>query len=196
MAALLIAACGPAWAEDKNLAPDVLVRQVFADVVAALKNNVGDRAGREKALAIAKQKILPHVDFERMTRLAVGRAWRKADTGQREALVTQFSTLITRVYSAAIDTYQGQEAKVDSLNLSPGDTDVIVRSRFEKAGAPPVEVNYAMEKTAQGWKLYDITVENVSLVITYRSQFGEEIGRVGVDGLIKSLQEKNRTSAR
>ncbi|HEX7955075.1 MAG TPA: ABC transporter substrate-binding protein [Burkholderiales bacterium] len=195
LAALLIAACAPAWAEGENLPPDVLVRQVFADVLAAIQNNAGDRAGREKALAIAKQKILPHVDFERMTRLAVGRAWRSADAGQRQALVNQFSSLITRVYSAAIDAYQGQQAKVDSLNLSPTDTDVIVRSRFEKPGAPPVEVTYAMEKTAQGWKLYDITVENVSLVITYRSQFGEEISRSGVDGLIQSLKEKNRVAS-
>jgi phospholipid transport system substrate-binding protein len=195
VAAILLLASCPAWPEGEDLAPDVLVRQVFADVLAAIKNSSGDREGRERALAIAKQKILPHIDFERMTRLAVGRAWRSADTRQRQALVAQFSTLVTRVYSAAIDAYTGQEARVDPLNLSPGDNDVIVRSRFEKAGAPPVEVNYAMEKTAQGWKVYDITVENVSLVITYRSQFGEEIGRGGVDGLIRTLTEKNRASS-
>ncbi len=192
-AAILIVTAFPAWSEGQSLAPDVLVRKVVTDVLAAIRNTPsGNREGREKALAFAKQKILPHIDFERMTRLAVGRAWRSADARQREALVAQFSTLITRVYSAAIDAYKGQEAQVDPLNLAPGDADVIVRSRFNKAGARPVEVNYAMSKSAQGWKVYDITVENVSLVITYRSQFGEEVGRNGIDGLIRSLAEKNR----
>ena len=192
-AVLLIVTTFPAWSDGQDLAPDALVRKVFADVLAAIRNTPpGDRDGRERALAFAKEKILPHIDFERMTRLAVGRAWRSADARQRQELISQFSSLVTRVYSAAIDAYNGQEAQVDPLSLSPGDNDVIVRSRFAKAGAAPVEVTYAMEKTAQGWKVYDITVENVSLVITYRSQFGEEVGRNGIDGLIRSLAEKNR----
>jgi phospholipid transport system substrate-binding protein len=196
-AAILIMTALPAWSEGQSLAPDVLVRKVVSDMLAAIRNTPsGDREGREKALALAKQKILPHIDFERMTRLAVGRAWRSADTPQRQALVAQFSTLITRVYSAAIDAYDGHEIQVDPLKLSPADNDVIVRSRFKKAGAQPVEVNYAMWKAAQGWKVYDISVENVSLVITYRSQFGEEAARSGIDGLIRSLAEKNRTATR
>jgi len=196
-AAILIVAALPAWSADQSLAPDVLVRTVVSDVLAAIRNiPSGDREAREKALAFAKQKILPHIDFERMTRLAVGRAWRGADARQREAVVAQFSTLITRTYSVAIDAYDGHETQVDPLQLSPGDDDVIVRSRFKKAGEPPVEVDYAMWKSAQGWKVYDIKVENVSLVITYRSQFGEEITRSGIDGLIASLEEKNRASTR
>ena len=196
-AVILVATAFPAWSESQSLPPDVLVRTVVSDVLAAIRNiPSGDRVGREKAVAFAKQKILPHIDFERMTRLAVGRAWRSADARQHEALISQFSTLITRTYSAAIDAYDGHETQVDPLQLSPADNDVIVRSRFKKAGAPPVEVNYAMSKSAQGWKVYDITVENVSLVITYRSQFGEEVARSGIDGLIASLTEKNRASAR
>jgi phospholipid transport system substrate-binding protein len=196
-AAILIVTALPAWSEGQSLAPDVLVRTVVADVLAAIRNiPSGDREGREKALAFAKQKILPHIDFERMTRLAVGRAWRSADARQRAALVAQFGTLITRTYSAAIDAYDGHETQVDPLHLSSGDDDVIVRSRFKKSGEQPVEVNYAMSKSAQGWKVYDITVENVSLVITYRSQFGEEITRSGIDGLIRSLAEKNRGATR
>ena len=196
-AAILVVTAFPAWSEGQSLPPDVLVRTVVSDVLAAIRNiPSGDREGREKAVAFAKQKILPHIDFERMTRLAVGRAWRSAGARQHEALVDQFSTLITRTYSAAIDAYDGHETQVDALQISPGDNDVIVRSRFKKAGAPPVEVNYAMSKSAQGWKVYDITVENVSLVITYRSQFGEEVARSGIDGLIASLTEKNRASAR
>jgi phospholipid transport system substrate-binding protein len=192
-AAILIVTAFPAWSEGQFLAPDVLVRTVVTDVLAAIKNiPPGNREGREKALAFAKQKILPHIDFERMTRLAVGRAWRTADVRQREALVAQFSTLITRVYSSAIDAYNGHEIQFDPLNLSPEDNDVIVRSRFKKAGAQPIEVDYVMWKSAEGWKVYDISVENVSLVITYRSQFAEAIPRDGLDGLIRSLEEKNR----
>ena len=194
---ILIAMTSPAWSEDPNLAPDVLVRQVLADVLAAIKNvPSSDREGREKALVLAKQKILPHVDFARMTRLAVGRAWRSADARQREALIAQFGTLITRIYSAAIDAYDGHEVQVDPVRLAPGDDDVIVRSRFKKAGAVPVEVNYFMWKSVQGWKVYDIVVENMSLVITSRSQFGEEVTRGGIDGLIRTLAEKNRAPTR
>lgn len=194
---MLIVTAFPAESEDQPPAPDVLVRKVVTDVLATIKNvPSGDRKGREKALAFAKQKILPHIDFERMTRLAVGRAWRSADALQREALVAQFGTLITRVYSAAINAYDGHETQVDPLELSPSDNDVIVRSRFKKAGEQPVEVDYAMSKSAEGWKVYDISVENVSLVITYRSQFGEEIQRSGIDGLIRSLAEKNRAATR
>lgn len=196
-AAILIVTAFPAWSEGELLAPDMLVRKVVTDVLAAIKNTPSaDREGRKKALAFAKQKILPHIDFERMTRLAVGRAWRTADTRQREALVAQFSTLVTRVYSSAIDAYDGHETQFDPLELSPADNDVIVRSRFKKAGAQPVEVDYTMAKSAKGWKVYDISVENVSLVITYRSQFAEEIPRGGIDGLIRSLEEKNRAATR
>jgi phospholipid transport system substrate-binding protein len=196
-AAFLIVTTFSAWSEGQSLAPDVLVRTVMTDVLAAIKNTPsGDREGREKALAFAKQKILPHIDFERMTRLAVGRAWRTADARQREALVAQFSILVTRIYSSAIDAYDGHETQFDPLELSPEDNDVIVRSRFKKAGAQPVEVDYAIAKSSEGWKVYDISVENVSLVITYRSQFSDEITRGGIDGLIQSLTEKNRASTR
>jgi len=197
VAVTLIATTLPVWSEDPSLAPDVLVRQVLADVLTAIKNAPSsDREGREKSLALAKQRILPYVDFERMTRLAVGRAWRSADARQREELVAQFGSLITRVYSAAIDAYDGHETQVDPLQLAPGDDDVIVRSRFKKAGAQPIEVNYVMWKSVQGWKVYDIVVENASLVITYRSQFGEEVARSGIDGLIRTLAEKNRAPTR
>lgn len=193
VAVILIATASPAWPEDPSVAPDVLVRQVLDDVLAAIKDAPSsDREAREKALVLAKQKILPHVDFKRMTRLAVGRAWRSADARQREALVAQFGSLITRVYSSAIDAYDGHETEVDPVQLANGDDDVIVRSRFKKAGAQPVEVNYVMWKSVQGWKVYDIVVENASLVITYRSQFGEEVARSGIDGLIRVLSEKNR----
>ena len=196
-AAILLAMACSSWSDDQSLAPDVLVRTVVTDVLAAIKNTPsGDREGRKKALAFAKQRILPHIDFERMTRLAVGRAWRAADARQREALVAQFSTLVTRVYSSAIDAYDGHETQIDPLELTPEDNDVIVRSRFKKAGVQPIEVDYAIWKSADGWKVYDITVESVSLVITYRSQFADEVRRSGIDALIQSLTEKNKAATR
>jgi phospholipid transport system substrate-binding protein len=196
MAGVLILITGFAtWAEDRNPAPDVLVRTVVSDVLSAIaKIPPGDHAGRDRALAVAKQSILPHIDFERMTRLAVGRGWRSADARQRAELVTQFSSLITRVYSSAIDNYNGHQSTVEPLQLGAEDTDVVVRSHFQKTGAPPVEVNYSMWKSPQGWKVYDINVENVSLVITYRSQFSEEVAHSGIDGLIAKLAEKNRNA--
>ncbi len=193
--AILLIALPPGRTQAAPVAPDEQVRQVFADVLAAVKGiPPGNREARDKALAIVKQKILPHIDFERMTRLAVGRAWRTADARQRAELVSQFGTLITRTYSVAIDAYDGHETQVDPLQLNPADDDVIVRSRFAKAGEQPIEVNYAMWKAPDGWKVYDITVANVSLVITYRTQFAEEVQRGGVDGLIRSLAEKNRAT--
>src|SRR3954470_4454324 len=197
MTAILLLSTGFAtWAEDRSPAPDVLVRTVVSDVLSVVARlPPGDREGRDKALATAKKSILPHIDFERITRLAVGRGWRAADARQRAQLVAQFSSLITRVYSAAIDNYNGHQSVVDPLQLAPGDTDVVVRSRFQKTGAPAVEVNYSMWKSPQGWKVYDINVENVSLVITYRSQFSEEIARNGINGLIAKLAGKNRNAA-
>ena len=197
MVAVLILGAGVAtWAEDRSPPPDVLVRTVVGDVLSAVARiPPGDREARDKALAIAKQSILPHIDFERMTRLAVGRGWRTADARQRAELVAQFSSLITRVYSAAIDNYNGHECVVDPLELVPDETDVVVRSHFQKTGEPAVEVNYSMWKSPQGWKVYDINVENVSLVITYRSQFSEEVARTGIDGLIAKLAQKNRNAA-
>ena len=196
MAGVLILITGfAAWAQDRSPAPDVLVRTVVSDVLSAIaKIPPGDRAGRDRALAVAKQSILPHIDFERMTRLAVGRGWRSADARQRAELVTQFSSLITRVYSSAIDNYNGHQCTVEPLQLGAEDTDVVVRSHFQKTGAPAVEVNYSMWKSPQGWKVYDINVENVSLVITYRSQFSEEVAHSGIDGLIAKLAEKNRNA--
>lgn len=195
--AILLMASQPGSTQAAPVAPDEQVRQVFADVLAAVKGiPPGNREARDKALALVKDKILPHIDFERMTRLAVGRAWRSANGGQREALIAQFGTLITRTYSVAIDAYDGHETQVDPVRLSPEDNEVIVRSRFRKAGEKPIEVTYAMWKAADGWKVYDITVENVSLVITYRTQFAEEVQRGGIDGLIRSLTQKNRPPSR
>lgn len=173
-------------------APDELVRKVTTDVLAAIKSDQQLQGGdRKKALALAEQKILPLVDFQEATQLAVGRPWAGATPEQRERLVTEFRGMLVRVYSNAIGVYRGQTMKVLPVHMAPGATEVTVRNQYISEGRPPVAVNYSMRQTPTGWKIYDINIEGVSLVLTYRSEF-EQITRVsGIDGLIKRLAEKN-----
>lgn len=187
---LFLSLAVPALAQD--LAPDELVRTVTADVLDAIKSDKQLQAGdRKKALALAEEKILPHVDFREAARLATGKAWTGATPEQQNQIVSEFRSMLVRIYSNAIDIYRGQTMKVLPVRLSPGGTDVTVRNQFLRTGQPPVPVDYAMKKTPGGWMIYDITVDGVSLVLTYRDEF-DQITRVsGVDGLIKRLKEKN-----
>jgi phospholipid transport system substrate-binding protein len=181
---------GPALAQD--LAPDELVRKVTADVLDAIKSDKQLQAGdRKKALALAEQKILPHVDFRESARLATGKAWKSATPEQQDQIVNEFRSMLVRIYSSAIDVYRGQTMKVLPVRLPPGATDVTVRNQYLRAGQPSVPVEYAMKKTPEGWKISDITVEGVSLVLTYRAEFEQITRTSGVDGLIKRLAEKN-----
>jgi phospholipid transport system substrate-binding protein len=174
------------------LAPDELVRKVTADVLDAVKSDQQLQAGdRKKALALAEQKILPLVDFQEATQLAVGRPWSGASPEQKERLVTEFRGMLVRVYSNALGVYRGQTMKVLPVHMAKDATEVTVRNQYLSDGKPPVAVNYSMKQTPTGWRIYDINIEGVSLVLTYRSEF-EQITRVsGIDGLIKRLQEKN-----
>jgi len=186
--ALLIAA--PATAQE--LSPDALVRKVTEDVLAAIKSDKELQAGdRKKALALAEEKVLPHVDFREATQIAMGRSWRDATPAQQKQLVDEFRALLVRVYSSSIDVYRGQTLNVLPLRLSPGATDARVRNRYISEGRPPVAVDYSMLKTPTGWKIYDVSVEGISLVLAYRSEFESIVRSAGIDGLIKRLQEKN-----
>jgi phospholipid transport system substrate-binding protein len=179
-------------ARAQALAPDDLVRKVTADVLDAVKSDQQLQAGdRKKALALAEQKILPLVDFQEATQLAVGRPWSGASPEQKERLVTEFRGMLVRVYANALGVYRGQTMKTLPVHMAPGATEVTVRNQYVSDGKPPVAVNYSMKQTPAGWRIYDINIEGVSLVLTYRSEF-EQITRVsGIDGLIKRLQEKN-----
>lgn len=181
-----------AGARAQDLAPDELVRKVTTDVLDAIKSDKQLQAGdRKKALALAEEKILPHVDFREAAKLATGKAWQTASPEQQDRIVNEFRSMLVRIYSNAIDVYRGQTMKVLPVRMPAGATEVTVRNQYLREGRPPVKVEYAMNKTPQGWKIYDITVEGVSLVLTYRAEF-EQITRVsGVDGLIKRLAEKN-----
>ena len=180
----------PAFAQE--LAPEELVRKVTADVLESVKSDKQLQAGdRKKALALAEQKILPHVDFREATLLAMGRSWYTATPAQQTQVIDGFRSMLVRIYSNAIDVYRGQTMKVLPVRQAQGATEVVVRNQYLRDGRPPVAVEYAMKKTPEGWKIYDIVVEGVSLVLTYRAEFESITRASGVDGLIKRLQEKN-----
>jgi len=182
----------PAPAFAQEMQPDEMVRKVTADVLDAIKSDRQLQAGdRKKALALAEQKILPHVDFREAARLATGKAWQSATPEQQDKIVNEFRSMLVRIYSNAIGVYQGQTMNVMPVRMAPGATEVTVRNQYMKSGQPPVPVEYAMKKKPEGWMIYDITVEGVSLVLTYRAEFDQITRTAGVDGLIKRMHEKN-----
>jgi phospholipid transport system substrate-binding protein len=179
-------------AHPQELGPEDLVRRVTEEVLDAIKGDKQLAAGdRQKMLKLAEDKVLPHVDFEEAARLALGRSWAQATPEQRKRVVAEFRAMLVRTYASAIDAYRGQTLQVLPVRMKPADTDVTVRNRYLRPGATSVTIEYQMRKTAQGWKIYDIVVEGVSLVITYRSEFDAVVKQDGIDGLIKRLAEKN-----
>jgi phospholipid transport system substrate-binding protein len=192
--ALALGANGTALAQT---APDKLVRSVADDVLAGLRQDPDLRAGSQARFAeLLEQKVAPHFDFERIARLAVGRGWRQATPEQQKALVEQFRSLLIRSYSTAYTAYKDIAIDVKPVRMQPSDSDVQVRTEIKiPNGGQPISVDYSMYKAGSDWKIYDVAVEGVSLVTTYRSTFADEIRQSGVDGLIKSLQEKNRLPA-
>jgi len=191
-AALTLA--GGVWAQ--SLAPDQLVQKITDEVLAAIKSDRDLAAGdKQKALKLAEEKVLPYVDFEQATRLAVGRAWREATPEQRKRLVSEFRNMLVRTYSNAISAYQGQTLKVLPQRGKQDPEETVVRTQFIRAGGQPLPIDFTMHKTGDTWKVYDITVEGVSLVMTYRSEFDAIVKQEGIDGLIKRLAQKNSPAA-
>jgi phospholipid transport system substrate-binding protein len=192
LSAFLISAFLPAAAA-AELAPDALVKTVTNEVLDAVRQDKDIRNGNsKKVLELVETKILPHFNFYRMTQLALGREARKASPEQMKALVDEFRTLLVRTYSKALTEYRDQEIVFKPFKMAASDTDVRVRTEVKQSGGKPVEIDYYLEKGDQGWKVYDIEVAGASLVTNYRSTFAQEIQKGGVDGLIKSLQEKNK----
>jgi phospholipid transport system substrate-binding protein len=189
---LLFVLLFPVMAFAQNSEPEALVKKITEEVLAAVKSDKQLAAGdRQKALKLAEEKILPHVDFGEATRLAVGRSWNDANPEQRKRLVAEFRSMLVRTYSNAIGAYEGQTMRVLPLRMKPEDTEVTVRNQFVRAGGKPVAVDYQMLKSGSGWKIYDISVEGVSLVLTYRSEFDTIVKQQGIEGLIKRLSERN-----
>ena len=178
----------------QDLAPDAQVKKITDEVIGIIKQDQDIRAGNQKKInELVDAKVLPHFNFSHMTALAVGRNWPKASAEQQKALTSEFRTLLVRTYSSALSTYKNQVIEVKPLRAAAGDADVTVRTQVKQPGTEPVSIDYSMEKTPSGWKVYDVVVGGVSLVTNYRETFNAEIRDGGVDGLIKSLASKNRS---
>ena len=191
VAALLAAAAAfPAFAQE---APDALVKRTSSEVLQIVRTDPKVQAGDQQRIReVIETKLLPNFDFERMTALAMGRNWNKATPEQQKLLVEQFRTLLVRTYSGALSQYKDQTIDFKPLRADPAAADVIVRSEVVRSGQAPVQIDYGMTKTAAGWKAYDVIVGGVSLVTNYRDEFNEQIRGGGVDGLIKTLTDKNK----
>ena len=173
--------------------PDVLVRNTTEEVLTIVRNDKDIRGGNMASIVqLIEEKVAPHFDFGRMTRLAVGRPWREASLAQREALVREFRTLLVRSYSAAFTAYTGIAVEYRPYKMNPGDTETTVQTLIKlPGGAPPMGVDYDMGSTPEGWKVYDVRVAGASLIINYRNLFAQEFQNGGIDGLIRSLVDKN-----
>lgn len=195
LACAAVALLAQAAAAAQDAAPAALVRSVTDEVIAVVKQDGEIRAGNtRKTIALVEQKVLPHFDFRRMTELAVGANWRKGTPEQQQTLVDEFRTLLVRTYSTALSAYRNQTIDVKPLRAA-SDAEAVVRSEVKQSGTQPVTIDYSMEKTSAGWKVYDVAVGGVSLVTTYRDTFATEVRAGGIDGLIKSIAEKNRLLA-
>jgi len=184
------------FAQGQYLGPDQLVQKITEDVLAAVKSDKQLASGdKQKAMKLAHEKVLPYIDFEQATRLAVGRPWNQATPEQKQRLVSEFRNMLVRTYANAIQGYEGQTLKVLPSRGKQDPEDTTVRTQFIRAGGQPLPIDFAMRKTGEGWKVYDITVEGVSLVMTYRSEFDAVVKQQGIDGLIKRLASKNAPAA-
>ncbi len=178
------------WAIETS--PDILVNNTAQEVLAIIKRDKDIQSGNKaKILELVESKILPHFNFARMTRLAMGKNWSKAAPQQQQELEKQFRTLLVRTYYKALSVYSHHTIKVTPLKAIAGDY-ATVKTQVIQTHGQPVSIDYSMEKTSNGWKVYDITVAGISLVINYRSSFNSQIRRGGIEGLLKTLAEKNR----
>lgn len=193
LALLLLASATTVPAQAENLAPDVLVRNTTEEVLSVVRSDKDIKEGKtERIVQLIEEKVAPHFDFARMTRLAVGRPWRDATAAQREALINEFRTLLVRSYAAAFTAYLGIAVEYRPHRMNPGDTETIVQTLIKMpGGAQPISVDYDMTGTPGGWKVYDVRVAGASLIINYRNLFAQEIQSGGIDGLLKSLIDKN-----
>lgn len=177
-------------------APDEIVRKSTTDILAAIKADKDLIAGDQKKIEkLAEEKVLPYFNFPHMTQLAVGRNWKAASDAQKAALTEQFRILLVRTYSTSLTQFRNQTIEVKPLKMTAAETEVVVKTQVVQPGGQPIPIDYSMEKIAEGWKVYDVLIDGVSLVTNYRSSFNTEINATGVDGLIKSLSERNAKNA-
>jgi phospholipid transport system substrate-binding protein len=189
---IAVLALGAAQAQEL-VPPDVLVKNVTLEVVDLIAKDKEIRGGnRAKLIGLINDKVLPHFNFNSMAALAMGQSWNKATPEQKKRVTDEFKTLLVRTYASALAAYSDQKFDFRPLRARPNDTDVTVNVRVLQPGTQPVPIDYSMEKTPSGWKVYDVMVGGVSLVANYRTEFNNLVRESGVDGLIKNLSAKNR----
>jgi len=188
---LLFAAAPLHAANDPDLAPHVVAKRASEDVITALAKDPSISKDRQRALAFIDEKILPYFDFQSMTRLAVGRAWRDASPDQQAMLTQEFRTLLVRTYAASLDTLRSAEIDYRPVKLGPNDKRAVVKGLVKRPGMQPLTMEMAVERQPDGWRVIDIAIENLSLVTNYRSEFGLIVQRDGLNGLIKNLADRN-----
>jgi phospholipid transport system substrate-binding protein len=183
--ALLFALGAPA----QQGAPDALVKNAVNDVLGVIKQN----RDQSTLIDLAEKKVVAHFDFRQMTQLALGRSWSQATPAQQDALERAFRTLLVRTYTAALSQSSGEtRVEVKPAVLKAGDVETVVRTLAYEPGRKPVQIDYRMRNASGGWKVYDVVVENLSLVTNYRSSFQSEVARSGIDGLIRTIEAKNQ----
>jgi phospholipid transport system substrate-binding protein len=192
--ATILAALVPALAAAQE-SPDALVKRTTDEVLAIIKADKDMQSGNtSKVVQLAEQKVLPHFDFARMARLAVGRNWAQASDAQKEAITKEFRTLLVRTYSSSLSQYRNQTIEVKPTKVGAQDKEAVVKTAVIQQGGPQIPIDYSMEKTDSGWKVYDVVIDGASLVTTYRGTFNDQIQKGGIDGLVKTLQERNRSN--
>lgn len=189
-AALVVLAALPAFAQE---APDAMVKRVSQDTLATIRSDPLVQSGDQAHIRdLIEVKLVPHFDFMRMTALAMGRNWRNATPEQQKQLSDQFRALLVRTYAGALNQYRNEAIDYKPFKMNPDDTEVTVRTQVTKTSGQPVSIDYSLEKTPAGWKAYDVIVAGVSLVTNYRDEFNAQIKNGGIDGLIKTLTDRNK----
>jgi phospholipid transport system substrate-binding protein len=178
-------------------APDQMIQQVSTEVIEAIKADKAIQAGDlQKIRALVDSKVMPHVDFERMTASTVGRYWRQATPEQQKRLQEEFKTLLVRTYAGALTQVRDQTVELKPSRSQPGDKEVVVRTEVRGGRGDPIQLDYRLADEGSEWKIYDVNVLGVWLVEQYKSSFAQEIGSHGIDGLIAKLVERNKTAAK
>jgi phospholipid transport system substrate-binding protein len=176
--------------------PDALVKRTAEDVLSVVKTDKDIQAGdQEKLFALAEEKIVPNFNFDKVSRLVLGKNWTKATPEQKTAFQGEFKTLLIRTYATALSKYKNQTIEYPPLKMADGAKSAQVKTNIIQQGGQPIAVNYTLEKQADTWKVYDIVIEGVSLVTNYRGQFAQEIRQNGLDSLIKKLADKNKAAS-
>lgn len=184
-----------ALAQAEMTPPDVLTKNTTNEVIRIVKQDKDIKGGNSKKVyALVESKILPHFDFRQMTQLAVGKNWRQATPEEQQQLTKEFRALLVRTYSAAITSVADYKIEFKPLKMQAGETDVLVSTEVSKSGMAPITIDYRLEKQDSGWKVYDVLVDNVSLVTVYRNSFNSEVRKNGIAGLIQSLVRRNQSA--